>query len=223
MLFSQIVPWLAPKCHLPRGAFPLWKLVLPPSFTSTQSHPLLYFLNSIYHSMKRYCLCSPLECKSSARLGSRIPLARAVLLARRLHLALWLRAELGTRYAGASCGAAALSAPWRPKRITAPTRHKHQDTALEPGPIYSGGKEQPNRGGMVRWADPRGCGGWGGEFLARWACSRHKGRGPPCTSWWAVPLLWRDTWGLHAGDYPVGLHVREIAPQVLLFLESLEQ
>ena len=29
--------------------------------------------------------------------------------------------------------------------------------------------------------------------------------------------------GLHAGHHPIGLHVGEVAPQVLLLLESLEQ
>ena len=133
----------------PRGAFPRSTLVLPPTFTSTQAHHLLYFLNSIYHSTKRYCLSFPLACRPSAPLGSRTPRdlrgpAQPSACPRRL---LGSR-SLSNPNADVSYSAAALSSPWRPKNLTAPARHKHVDTALDPSPLYSGGREteQPKRG-----------------------------------------------------------------------------
>lgn len=50
------------------------------------------------------------------------------------------------------------------------------------------------------------------------------GRGPPYAGRWAGPrCLRRARRALHARHHPVGLQVGEVAPQVLLLLESLEQ
>ena len=53
-----------------------------------------------------------------------------------------------------------------------------------------------------------------------------RGRGPPCApppKVGGASVALADLLRLHAGHNPVGLHVGEVASQVLLLLEGLEQ
>ena len=144
MLFPQIFSWLLPEYHLPESPSldRNW-----PSLRPLPLHKLITrFIFLIAFTTKRYCLCFPLECKSSSPFGSITPLQPtwsylAQGCTRRLRSFPSLSFP-SIRKADTSYSAAALSSPWRPKNLTDPARHKRVDTALDSALLYTQGQER---------------------------------------------------------------------------------